>query len=82
MTVLCESELVYWLQMYVTYVVVIIIVVIFWCWCRGGGEDEITDCKLNLLGVTSRFCTLTMFVVIFSHTNCKNACNLQGNLKN
>ena len=29
----------------------------------GGGWGEITDCKLNLLGMTSRCCTLTMFVV-------------------
>jgi hypothetical protein len=35
-TVLCESELLYWLQMYGTYVVaVIIIVVIFLWWGRG-----------------------------------------------
>jgi len=29
----------------------------------GGGGGEVTDCKLNLLGMTSRFCTLTIFVV-------------------
>jgi len=30
---------------------------------RVGWWGEITDCKLNLLGMTSRFCTLTIFVV-------------------
>jgi hypothetical protein len=30
----------------------------------GSGGGEITDCKLNSLGITSRFCTLTMFVVV------------------
>jgi hypothetical protein len=59
LTVLCELELVYWLQMYVTYVTVT--VVIFGG--GGGGGGEITDCKLNILGMTSSFCTLTMFVV-------------------
>ena len=47
--------------------------------------DEITDCRLNLLGITYRFCTFTMFVVnllVFPHINCKNACNRQGSLKN
>jgi hypothetical protein len=52
--------------MYVTYVVavvvVIIIVVIFLVVVEEGGWGEITDCKLNLLGMTARFCTLTIFV--------------------
>jgi len=40
--------------------VVIVTVVIFLVVVVVGGE--ITDCKLNMLGMTSRFCTLTMFV--------------------